>query len=37
VPPVPRDWVLSLGIVVVAMPLGAWLAVLAFNAVGASG
>ena len=37
VPPTPRDWVLALGIVAVAMPLGVWLSVLAFNAVGASG
>lgn len=37
VPPTPRDWVLSLGIVAVAIPLGAWLAVLAFNAVGSTG
>lgn len=37
VPPTPRDWVLSLGIVAVAIPLGGWLAVLAFNAVGSAG
>jgi hypothetical protein len=37
VPPTPRDWALSLGIVAVAIPLGAWLSVLAFNAVGSAG
>lgn len=35
VPVRPADWLLALGIVVVAFPLGSWLALLAFNAVGA--
>jgi len=37
VPPTPLDWVLALGITAVAVGLGAWLSVLAFNAVGSAG
>ena len=37
VPPTPADWALALGITAVAVGLGAWLSVLAFNAVGSAG
>jgi hypothetical protein len=37
IPPTPADWALTLGILVVAIGLGGWLSVLAFNAVGSAG
>jgi hypothetical protein len=37
VPPTPGDWALALGLTAVAVGLGAWLSVLAFNAVGSAG
>ena len=37
VPPTPRDWTLAIAIIVVGTGLGAYLSVLAFNAVAAAG